>query len=161
MAGAPVDGRGLTGLAESRPVAVPSPPVMMLSDLKSGTFHRLESLVVSSADSPGVPEVSSSRLSPLSAPSPSTNAVLASPTQAMEPSDFEVVGLDGAIWHELELGVSAPLATQLPGLGGPPHHMRKILITAPPQTVVPAKGRSAQAERKRRRRGRRGRGARR
>ncbi|XP_043222979.1 ecdysone receptor-like isoform X2 [Amphibalanus amphitrite] len=113
---------------------------MMLSDPKGGTFHRLESLVVSSADSPDVPEVSSSRLSPLSAPSPSTNAVLASPTQAMEPSDFEVVGLDGAMWHELELGMTGPLVTQLPGLGGPPHHMRKILITAPPQTIVPTKG---------------------
>ena len=117
---------------------------MMLSDTKGGTFHRLESLVVSSTDSAEMPEVSSSRLSPLSAPSPSTNAVLASPAQAMEPSDFEVVGLEGAIWHELELGVPGPLVTQLPGLGGPPHHVRKILITAPPQTVVPAKGKSAQ-----------------
>ena len=137
---ASVDYRELPGLDE---LPSPVPPVMMLSDPKGGgTFHRLESLVVTSAGSPEVPEVSSSRLSPLSAPSPSTNAVLASPTQAMEPADFEVAGLDSAIWHELELGSSGPLVTQLPGLGGPPHHMRKILITAP--AAVPVKGRHGQ-----------------
>ena len=140
-----VDYQELSGLTEPVYSASPVPSGMMLSDPKGGTFHRLESLVVASADSPEVPEVSSSRLSPLSAPSPSTTAVLASPTQAMEPVDFEVVGLDSAIWQELELGGTGALTTQLPGLGGPPHHMRKILITAPP-AALPIKGRQGRRE---------------
>ncbi|XP_037075197.1 ecdysone receptor-like isoform X2 [Pollicipes pollicipes] len=102
---------------------------MMLSDLKTLSYQKLHSL--SLAD--GSPEVTSSHLSPISEQtspaSTHTTAMMASPDQAMEPADFEVVhNLDGFMWRDIDLNSNS---TACMGLGGQLHNVKKILITTP------------------------------
>ena len=106
--------------------------MLSLTDLKALSYPRLPSLSVSADGSP--PEVSSSHLSPLSEQtSPTsthtTHTMVASPDQALE-ADFDM-HMDGLMWRDLDLNSNSTSTAASLGIGGPLHHVRKILISAP------------------------------
>ena len=110
--------------------------VMMLSltDLKTLSYPRLPSLTVAADGSP--PEVTSSHLSPVSEQTSPTSTytanMMASPDQQLE-ADFDMQ-MDGLVWRDLDLNCNTTTAASL-GIGGPLHHVRKILISAPQPEV--------------------------
>ena len=105
--------------------------MLSLTDLKTLSYPRLPSLTVAAEGSP--PEVTSSHLSPLSEQTSPTSThttatMMASPDQPLE-TDFDM-HMDGLMWRDLDLNSNTTTAASL-GIGGPLHHVRKILISAP------------------------------
>ncbi|XP_043206625.1 ecdysone receptor-like isoform X6 [Amphibalanus amphitrite] len=106
--------------------------MLSLTDLKALTYPRLPSLSVSADGSP--PEVTSSHLSPLSEQTSPTSThtahtMVASPDQQLD-HDFDM-HMDGLMWRDLDLNSNSTSAAATLGIGGPLHHVRKILISAP------------------------------
>ena len=110
--------------------------MLSLTDLKTLSYPppRLQSLSVS-AD--GSEEVSSSHLSPLSEQTSPSSSHHTSHTLAASPADQTTLDsefdmhMDGLLWRDLDLNSNSTTTAASLGIGGPLHHVRKILISAP------------------------------